>query len=133
MTRHLIEEKGFSAVAVEGDWPDAYRVNMYVRDRTDDWDAEESLRPTPGQSLRQMTGARPHYEKAYGPRWPTVSCRSRRITTTYRRWRIEYAGGTSCLRVRTGRGAAAQLSSDRADVGHPGHRRTSRDRRGSDD
>jgi erythromycin esterase-like protein/predicted phosphoribosyltransferase len=44
MTRRLIEEKGFSAVAVEGDWPDAYRVNRYVRDRTDDWDAEESLR-----------------------------------------------------------------------------------------
>jgi erythromycin esterase-like protein/predicted phosphoribosyltransferase len=44
MTRHLIEEKGFGAVAVEGDWPDAYLVNRYVRDRTDDWDAEESLR-----------------------------------------------------------------------------------------
>jgi erythromycin esterase-like protein len=27
ITRHLIEERGFCAVAVEGDWPDAYRVN----------------------------------------------------------------------------------------------------------
>ncbi|MCU1427858.1 MAG: Erythromycin esterase [Actinomycetia bacterium] len=44
MTRRLIEEKGFCAVAVEGDWPDAYRVNRYVRGRSDDADAEESLR-----------------------------------------------------------------------------------------
>ena len=44
MTRRLIEEKGFCAVAVEGDWPDAYRVNRWVRDRSDDADAEEALR-----------------------------------------------------------------------------------------
>ena len=30
ITRRLIEEKGFTAVAVEADWPDAYRVNRYV-------------------------------------------------------------------------------------------------------
>ncbi|MDT4943827.1 MAG: hypothetical protein QOH14_560, partial [Pseudonocardiales bacterium] len=36
MTRRLIEEKGFCAVAVEGDWPDAYRVNRYVRGRSED-------------------------------------------------------------------------------------------------
>ncbi|HZQ43485.1 MAG TPA: erythromycin esterase family protein [Acidobacteriaceae bacterium] len=30
ITRRLIEEKGFNAVAVEGDWPDAYRVNRFV-------------------------------------------------------------------------------------------------------
>jgi erythromycin esterase-like protein len=44
MTRRLIEEKGFSAVAVEADWPDAYRVNSYVRGHGDDADAEEALR-----------------------------------------------------------------------------------------
>ena len=44
ITRRLIEERGFRAVAVEGDWPDAYRVNRYVRGRTDDQDAEEALR-----------------------------------------------------------------------------------------
>jgi erythromycin esterase-like protein len=44
MTRRLIEEKGFCAVAVEGDWPDAYRVNRFVRGRSDDADAEEALR-----------------------------------------------------------------------------------------
>jgi erythromycin esterase-like protein len=31
ITRRLIREKGFIAVAVEADWPDAYRVNRYVR------------------------------------------------------------------------------------------------------
>jgi erythromycin esterase-like protein len=31
ITRRLIAELGFSAVAVEADWPDAYRVNRYVR------------------------------------------------------------------------------------------------------
>lgn len=30
ITRRLIEEKGFAAVAIEGDWPDAYRVNRFV-------------------------------------------------------------------------------------------------------
>ncbi|HEX5284209.1 MAG TPA: erythromycin esterase family protein [Bryocella sp.] len=30
ITRRLIEEKGFDAVAIEGDWPDAYRVNRFV-------------------------------------------------------------------------------------------------------
>lgn len=29
ITRRLIREKGFTAVAVEADWPDAYRVNRY--------------------------------------------------------------------------------------------------------
>jgi erythromycin esterase-like protein/predicted phosphoribosyltransferase len=31
ITERLIAEKGFAAVAVEADWPDAYRVNRYVR------------------------------------------------------------------------------------------------------
>ncbi len=44
MTQRLIEEKGFSAVAVEADWPDAYRVNRYVRGHGDDATAEEALR-----------------------------------------------------------------------------------------
>jgi erythromycin esterase-like protein len=44
MTRRLIEAKGFCAVAVEADWPDAYRVNRYVRGRGADGSAEESLR-----------------------------------------------------------------------------------------
>jgi erythromycin esterase-like protein len=31
ITRRLLEEKGFHAVAVEADWPDAYRVNRFLR------------------------------------------------------------------------------------------------------
>jgi erythromycin esterase-like protein len=31
LSRKLIAEKGFTAVAVEGDWPDAYQVNRYAR------------------------------------------------------------------------------------------------------
>jgi erythromycin esterase-like protein/predicted phosphoribosyltransferase len=44
MTRYLVTQRGFNAVAVEGDWPDAYRVNRFVRSHSDDADAEESLR-----------------------------------------------------------------------------------------
>src|SRR4029077_12583566 len=44
ITQRLIEQKGFVAVAIEGDWPDAYRVNRYVRGLGNDADAEEALR-----------------------------------------------------------------------------------------
>ncbi len=43
ITRRLIEERGFTTVAVEGDWPDAYRVNRYVRGMSDDASADEAL------------------------------------------------------------------------------------------
>ena len=43
ITKRLIEEKGFNVVAVEADWPDAYRVNRYVRAIGDDRNADESL------------------------------------------------------------------------------------------
>ncbi|PYS94243.1 MAG: erythromycin esterase [Acidobacteria bacterium] len=43
ITKRLITEKGFSAVAVEADWPDAFRVNRYVRGLSDDKDANEAL------------------------------------------------------------------------------------------
>jgi erythromycin esterase-like protein len=43
ITRRLIEERGFTAVAVEADWPDAYRVNRYVRGAAADADADRAL------------------------------------------------------------------------------------------
>src|SRR3954452_5763259 len=43
LTRRLIEEKGFTAVAVEADWPDAYRVNRFVRSQSADAEAVEAL------------------------------------------------------------------------------------------
>lgn len=31
ITKRLIEEKGFSVIAVEGDWPDCYKINRYIK------------------------------------------------------------------------------------------------------
>jgi erythromycin esterase-like protein len=42
ITRRLIEEAGFDAVTVEADWPDAYRLNRFVRGTGDD-DAEAAF------------------------------------------------------------------------------------------
>jgi erythromycin esterase-like protein len=43
ITKRLIGEKGFHAVAAEADWPDAHRVNGYVRSRTTDESPEQAL------------------------------------------------------------------------------------------
>src|SRR5690606_3622524 len=43
ITRRLIEEHGFHAVAVEADWPDAFRISRYVRATSDDASPVEAL------------------------------------------------------------------------------------------
>lgn len=43
ITKRLIAEKDFAAVAVEADFPDAYRVNRFVRGAGKDETAEEAL------------------------------------------------------------------------------------------
>jgi erythromycin esterase-like protein len=43
ITKRLIAEKGFTAVAVEADWPDAWRVNRYVHGMNDDRAALDAL------------------------------------------------------------------------------------------
>ena len=43
LTRKLIVERGFDAVAIEGDWPDALRVDRYVRCAGDDESAYDAL------------------------------------------------------------------------------------------
>lgn len=43
ITQRLIADKGFDGVAVEGDWPDAWRVNRFVRGRGDDTSAAGAL------------------------------------------------------------------------------------------
>lgn len=44
ITKRLITEKGFTIIAIEGDWPDAYQVNQYIRlNRKDIKTSEESL------------------------------------------------------------------------------------------
>lgn len=32
ISKRLIEEKGFSFIAVEGDWPDCYKINRWIKD-----------------------------------------------------------------------------------------------------
>lgn len=43
ISRRLIREKGFSFIAVEGDWPDCYRVNRYVKGMADAGDNGEEV------------------------------------------------------------------------------------------
>ncbi len=78
LTRRLLEEKGFGAVIVEADWPDAYRVNRYVRGLGHDESAEQALSdferfPTwmwrntevveLVEALRDLNGSRPPREQ----------------------------------------------------------------------
>src|SRR5881392_4049811 len=42
LTRRLIEEKNFRAVALEADWPDSFRVHRFVSGRSDDTRASEA-------------------------------------------------------------------------------------------
>jgi len=43
ISRRLIEEKGFSFIAVEGDWPDCYRVNRYAKGCADSGDTARDV------------------------------------------------------------------------------------------
>src|SRR5437763_14845301 len=43
ITERLIVQKGFNAVAIEADWPDAYRVHRYIRGDSADNDARDAL------------------------------------------------------------------------------------------
>ena len=64
ITKRLIGEKGFTAVAVEADWPDAYRVNRYVHGQGEDDDAVDALsgfRRFPGLDVAQRRRAGFHW------------------------------------------------------------------------
>lgn len=52
ITRRLIQEKGFNIIAVEGDWPDCYRVNRFIKGYSDS-----------GSSVKEVLG---NFN-----RWPT--------------------------------------------------------------
>src|SRR3954463_1202895 len=43
ITRRLIAEKDFAAVCIEGDWPDAYRVDCWLKGLGDDRTPEDAL------------------------------------------------------------------------------------------
>jgi erythromycin esterase-like protein len=60
ISRRLIEEQGFHFIAVEGDWPDCFRVNCYVQGR-----------PGSGDSALQVLHA--------FDRWPTWMWANREV------------------------------------------------------
>jgi erythromycin esterase-like protein len=43
ISRRLIQEKGFNFIAVEGDWPDCYAINRYVKNYKDAADEIEEV------------------------------------------------------------------------------------------
>lgn len=43
ITKRLLLDHDFSAVAIEGDWPDAYRIHRYVNGAGDDREANDAL------------------------------------------------------------------------------------------
>ena len=43
ISKQLIAQRGFNAIAVEADWPDAYRVNCFVHGVSNDLDSVEAL------------------------------------------------------------------------------------------
>jgi erythromycin esterase-like protein len=44
ISKKLIEDSGFSFMAVEGDWPDCYKINRYVKGCKDAGDIHDILR-----------------------------------------------------------------------------------------
>jgi erythromycin esterase-like protein len=79
LTRALIQHRGFTCVAAEADWPDAYRANRWVRLLGDDRTAEESL-----DDFTRF------------PRW---MWRNREVVRFLRWLRAENAGRSAELRV----------------------------------
>jgi len=53
ISQKLIVEKGFNFIGVEGDWPDCYRLNRYVKNY-----------PDSGQSAREVL-----HQMSRGPTW----------------------------------------------------------------
>ena len=43
ISKRLIQEKGFSFIAVEGDWPDCYKINKWIKDPEDHQNIREVL------------------------------------------------------------------------------------------
>ncbi|MDF2640224.1 MAG: protein-L-isoaspartate O-methyltransferase [Novosphingobium lindaniclasticum] len=76
ITRHLVDQHGFTIVAVEADWPDAARVDRYVRHRADRTATEPPFQRFPTwmwrntdiqamiEWLRVQNGERPMGERA---------------------------------------------------------------------
>ena len=72
ITRELIARKGFTAVAVEADWPDAARIDAYVRDRPPSEPRFEAFSRFPTWMWRN------HEVRRVRRLAPRTQCRSRR-------------------------------------------------------
>ena len=76
LSRRLIEERGFTWIGVEGDWPDCWRINRWLRGRGDrDLDAR---------------GLLAHFE-----RWPTWMWANEEVAeflTWLREWNLSHDG-----------------------------------------
>src|SRR4030095_13107988 len=59
ISRKLIEEKGFNFIAVEGDWPDCYRLNRFIKNYRD---AGENSRQVLQEIKRWPTWMWAHWE-----------------------------------------------------------------------
>ena len=44
LSQQLIKKKGFNFIAVEGDWPDCYRINQYIKGESEDKKAVDVLK-----------------------------------------------------------------------------------------
>ncbi|GAB2774409.1 erythromycin esterase family protein [Salinimicrobium soli] len=66
ISKRLIEEKGFSFVAVEGDWPDCFQINRWIKGMTD---SEVSIKDVLSQFKRWPTWMWANWEIAAFATW----------------------------------------------------------------
>jgi len=84
ITRRLIEEKGFGAVVVEADWPDAYRVNRFVRGLPGDAEAVEALDSFKRFPVWMWRNAEEYYRAMFGRRVESWNLRDTHMMETLR-------------------------------------------------
>ncbi len=80
ITRRLIKEKNFNAVAVEADWPDAYRINSYIRGASADAEAIDSLAGFKRFPTWIKWIPKPHGVRAIATPVSIISARTPRLT-----------------------------------------------------
>ena len=131
ITRRLIDELGFTAVAVEADWPDAYRVNRYVMGLSDDPDAEHRALATSAGSRRgcgatatsssSSSGSGPATTRT-GTRRPRPASTVSTSTACGRRWRRSSTTSIGSTRPRRDGPASATACFDHVGGGRAGLR-----------